>query len=209
VEENLSPFETCRRILAAAFFLVGGSGCQLHHDALDEPKSGLSLALPKNWTQWDSKKLNSPEAAKVHMVGYAGDPDKKALVSLRRFSYQRLGARVAITGDTLDRLKPEDREKLVEVLVKQIERDLSEDNEYWQLESTRHSDSLKRGYFLELIGQVREAGETTRWLKYVLILPKKDEQIVEVRLSAPLIEKAKYQADLDLINDSLRRWING
>jgi hypothetical protein len=96
-----------------------------------------------------------------------------------------------------------------EVLVKQIERDLSEDNEYWQLESTRHSDSLKRGYLLELIGQVREAGETTRWLKYVLILPKKDEQIVEVRLSAPLMEKAKYQADLDLINDSLRRWING
>src|ERR1700676_5549906 len=128
---------------------------------------------------------------------------------LRRFSYQRLGARVAITGDTLDRLNAEDREKLFEVLVKQIERDLSEDNEYWELESTRHSDSLKRGYFLELIGQVREAGETTRWLKYVLLLPKKDEQIVEVRLSAPLIEKAKYQADLDLINDSLRRWISG
>jgi hypothetical protein len=205
----MNPSGICRRILVVAFLFLGGAGCQFRHDTLDEPKSGLSLALPKNWTQWDAKKLESSEAVKVHMVGYAGDPDKKALVSLRRFPYQRLGARVAITGDTFDRLKPEDREKLFEVIAKQCERDLGQDTEYWQVESTRHSDSLGRGYFLEVIGQIREPGETTRWLRYVLLLPKKDDQIIEVRLSAPVIEKARYQADLDLINDSLRRWIYG
>ena len=196
------------RVLLLAFCLFGGTGCQFHH-SLDEPKNGLSVALPKNWTQWDSKKLASPEAVKVHMVGYAGDPDKNALVSMRRFPYQRAGARVAINGDTLDRLKPEDREKLFEVIAQQCERDLAEGTEYWQVESTRHSDSLARGYFLELVGQIREPGESTRWIRYVLLLPKKDDQIIEIRISAPLIQKAQYQADLDLVNDSVRRWING
>lgn len=201
---------SCRRVVVLVVLaFLGSSGCQSRHDSLDEPKSGLKLALPKGWTQWDAGRLKSPEAVKIHLVGYAGDPDKKALVSLRRFPYQRLGARVAVTGDTLDRLKPDDREQLFEVLAKQIETDIRADNEYWQLESTRHSDSLGRGYFLELTGQVREAGDTTRWLRYVLILPKNDDQIIEVRISAPLVDKPKYQADLDLINDNLREWIHG
>ena len=42
-------------------------------------------------------------------------------------------------------------------------------------------------------------------LPQVLLLPRHDDQIIEIRTSAPASEKARYQADLELIDNGLRQ----
>jgi hypothetical protein len=200
-------------------------GCRSAHDhEIYVSENGFQLPLPTNWIQWDAEKLKSPDALEAHLVGYAEDPESKALVAVSRLPYQRSMARYAVNSNSMRGLKPEDQSALFDILLQQCQKDIAEGKEYFELISSHHSDITKEGekslgggfimvkvhgYFLELIAQSRKPGGTLQWLKFLLLMPKNDDQVMLVRISAPFTEKSKYQSDLDFLDSGLQPWIDG
>jgi len=194
-----------RWALAAAALLAACQGDGGH--AIVDRESGLRLELPQAWTRWDAAKLRSPAAVRANLVAYAADPDKRALVSVRRFRFRMAGSGELTTGDAVDRLKPEDRPGFLTMIERQVEKDLAAGAGSWETARLRHGAARSRGWFVEVEGRSREGGEAPRWVKSVLLLPRKTDDLLEIRLTAPLSERARYQADLERIEAGIRKWL--
>ena len=181
-----------------------------HGHELYDSASGLQVALPAQWIQWGAAKLMSPEAKQHEIIAYAGDPKRQATVAVRQFKmFLTPGDLYPISYWSWSGGDSASLDKRFDLLLSIFKDGLQRNIDSMDIQSAEHRGPTPRAFVLALRGNFRERGEGNVWRHYFIILPKGQENILEIRFEVPLEDKATYQTDLDFIEANLQKWIDG
>jgi hypothetical protein len=201
--------------LAAAIFVIKTPALHRfgHAHELYDSTSGLKVALPTEWIQWDAAKLMSADARKQEIIAFAGDPDRKATVLVRQFKlFLMPGDLYPISYDFWSGLDASQRDKQFEILLTGFKSGLQQNLDLVDIQGTKHRGPTPRAFVLEVEGIFRERGEGEVWRKYFIFLPagqeRNQDQILQIRFEVPVADRTKYQGELQTIEHNLQTWID-